>query len=157
MQNRKRTKAEIKEEALSKAQTSAFDRAVQRRRGITGLDMETGPKKVDQMQRIPNSYKRHPSVPQSIKGSIHAVETDRMPKLGLQQIDLDVINQFATSQERSVRGGNGRNLLLNLLNDSQDETPQNNQTKLSPIEQRLAAASKLVRGSLDQALSAAFG
>ena len=84
MQNRKRTKAEIQDEAKRKnAQTSAYDRAVQRRRGITGLDMETGPKKADQMQRIPNSYKRHPSVPQSIKGSIHAGEADRMPKLGL--------------------------------------------------------------------------
>ena len=56
-----------------------------------------------------------------------------------------------------MRGGNGRNLLLNLLQDSQDEPSQNNQTKLSPIEQRLAAASKLVRGSLDAALSSAFG
>ena len=118
--------------------------------------METGHKKVDQMQRIPDSYKRHTSVPTSKKSSIYAV-ADPMPKLGLQQIDLDVINQFVKNQEKSVRGGNGRNLSLNLLQDSQDEPTQNNQTKLSPIEQRLAAASKLVRGSLDQALSSAFG
>ena len=67
MQNRKRTDADIRNAALNKKELSAYDRAVRQRRGLTGLDslplpMESGRKKVEQIQRIPNSYKRYSSV-----------------------------------------------------------------------------------------------
>ena len=65
MQNRKRTDADIRNAALNKKELSAYDRAVRQRRGLTGLDslpLESGPKKVEQIQRIPNSYKRYSSV-----------------------------------------------------------------------------------------------
>ena len=121
------------------------------------MTMEFGAKKVDENQRIPNSYKRYASVGQQSKGISHAATAERMPKL--QQIDLDVVKQFTTNQERSVRGGNGRNFVLNLLGDTNDEPSSHNnqQPKLSPIESRIAEATSIVRGSLDQALTSAIG